>query len=255
MKEGMQEVRRKLQGRAAATLNILGEPKRAFEIAQDEAERTLSALRLFSRQMMVPGALGTASQLGVISPQVEGYFALKNSLIAVYSIGVASSAIDSWCISEQEIIEMFRQGLGTLHELLLKDDPTGFEKDLLDSIALYTRAAATTNVSDRLMYVFSSLESFLLRDVSENLQQNIAERIAFAISKDGVKRRAIVKSYKAAYGLRSKYVHHGRSIEDNKQLDAFFFEVWTFYMFCIHNHSSFTSTAALLDYIESQKYD
>jgi len=41
-------------------------------------------------------------------------------------------------------------GLAVLHELLIKRQPTAFERELLECISLYTRAAATTNVSDRL---------------------------------------------------------------------------------------------------------
>jgi hypothetical protein len=220
----------------------------------EETERSVSMFRLFSKQMLVAGAVGTAVQIGMFSPASEGHFVLSEGRITSWSTGLAEAAQDMWGLSTPMIEELFRSGLSILHELLVKPNPTGFEKALIESITLYTRAALTTNLSDRLMHIFSALESFLLRDEQEPLQQNIADRVAYIVAETPQDRREIVGIYKAAYALRSKYVHHGRSIDEAKDLEKFFFHIWKFYLQLILSHGSFDSRAGLLNHIDNLKY-
>jgi len=179
---------------------------------------------------------------------------VKEGRITGWTTGLTRDTKEMWGLSKSMIEQLFHDGLGVLHNLLLKPNPTKFEQALVESIALYTRASLTTNLSDRLMHIFSALESLLLRDEHESLQQNIADRIAYMVAGNAQDRREIVAIYKAAYALRSKYVHHGQSIDDAKQLSKFFFHIWTFNLLLISNHKSFESREALLNHIDHLKY-
>jgi len=64
-------------------------------------------------------------------------------------------------------------------------------------------------INERLVKTFVALESLLLLDPHEPIQNNIAERMAYILGKDYLSRKEIKRFIKDMYELRSNVVHRG----------------------------------------------
>ena len=110
-------------------------------------------------------------------------------------------------------------GLEILSDLLIKDNKSQFEKVSLEAFFIYSRCTTVKDPADKLVYILVALESLFLKNNTEPIQQNLAERIAFLIEKTVEGRMKIIKEVKNAYEIRSSFVHHGASIEDYEALE------------------------------------
>jgi hypothetical protein len=124
-------------------------------------------------------------------------------------------------IIDDEALGVFGRDPMTVGDLLKLRERTPYQEKLLDALRIYSRSSLAADPADKLIYILVALESMLVRDDGEALQSNIAERIAFLISDALPQRREIVQSVKAAYGLRSRFLHHGRRPEDLAVLTRF----------------------------------
>jgi Apea-like HEPN len=77
------------------------------------------------------------------------------------------------------------------------------------------------DLNDRIVYTLSALEGLLLKNASEPLQQNLAERMAFLLFKEAEARWDTVRNLRAVYDMRSKYIHHRVSLSDERELEMF----------------------------------
>jgi len=73
------------------------------------------------------------------------------------------------------------EALTNYNTLMVSDSLTTFAEKVLNSILLYSKATTSTDLSDKIIYTFSALESVLLRNDSESITQNLSERMAFFI--------------------------------------------------------------------------
>ncbi len=117
-------------------------------------------------------------------------------------------------------------GLEILSDLLIKDNKSQFEKVSLEAFFIYSRCTTVKDPADKLVYILVALESLFLKNNTEPIQQNLAERIAFLIEKTVEGRMKIIKEVKNAYEIRSSFVHHGASIEDYEALEHFMWHAW-----------------------------
>lgn len=108
------------------------------------------------------------------------------------------------------------------------------------------------NPSDKLVYILVALESFLLGN--ESIQNTISDGMAYFISSNKQERISIVENLKKAYGLRSKFIHHGETIEDLETLKEFMLNVWMFFSLVIQNANRFDNRKQFFKAIEDEKY-
>lgn len=59
-----------------------------------------------------------------------------------------------------------------------------------------------SDLSDRIVYILTALESLFLKDGSEPIQQNLAERLAVSTTDNANERMDIIRNTKAVYKLR-----------------------------------------------------
>src|SRR5262249_20371022 len=89
------------------------------------------------------------------------------------------------------------------------------------SILTYSKGMTLPDINDRIVYTISALEGLLLRNPTEPLQQNLAERIAFLLFKQAEARWETVRNVRKVYDMRSKYIHHRVSLGDERELEMF----------------------------------
>jgi hypothetical protein len=230
----LNEHQKRLQGMAAATIFVQAESRRAYEIAFEEAEKAVAILRLFSKAAFIPEVASCCVPLGQKSAQTATYFVFFEGMLVSSVNSIVGSEQTHFVIGPPQIELMNMAGISAFIRLFYKEGRNQFEEVVFNSIMIYSRGLLAISASDKLIYIFSALESLLLKNDSENIQQNVADRIAFTIENAPDKRMDVVENYKAAYDLRSKYVHHAQTVADVDTLTTFLQVVWKFYLALVH---------------------
>ena len=246
--------RQELQGLAAATINVHAEPIRAGEIAVDEAESSLAIVRLYSLANLEPELTSYCTLLGTERIDETRTFTVQDGRIRGFSRALVSAADPSWNLDKATVAEFRRtHGLDFLGRLLIKQDRTEYEQSLIDCLLLYSKDSLAKDPVSKLVAVLVALESMLLKDGGEPIQQNLSERIAFLFAPE--RRIEIKRSVIRAYGLRSQFIHHGHSIGSD-EIDAlreFLINVWAAVYGLINLSSRCSSNAQFFKLFEEVK--
>jgi len=247
------EERKQLQGFAASTIKLTAEPKRAFEIALEKTENSISLLRFFSPANFHPEMSSHCTVLGKENMQSTTHLLIDPDGSIRFNKSVVSTARPHWIINDQEISLFRKGGLDLLSNLLLLDQRTKFQEKILESLYMYTKSSLLKDWSDKLIYILVALESILLRNDSEPIQKNVSERMAFFIGRGLNERKSIIKSVTNTYGLRSKFLHHGYMIKDLFTFEEFMMHAWKFFSQLIQNANQFKTTEEFIEAIENVK--
>ena len=248
-----QKWKRDLQGKATATITLVAEPKRASEVARREAEDALAMLQVFSIGMLVPEARCYWTLLG--SERVESftYFILQGETVKNGQSGFYRFRNTTGSISKALLTDLKARGLDLASALLRLSKRNEFQERLLDALLMYSRAALQDGLAEKLLYILVALESLLLRDDKEAVQQNLGERIAFTIGGNVEERKRVIKVTKDAYSLRSGFMHHGADVDDLKVMEEFMLYTSVFFERMLQATDLFTTKAHFLDTLEDRK--
>jgi len=144
-------------------------------------------------------------------------------------------------------------GLLDLLHALSSSHKSDFRRQLYDALLLYSRNSIAPETADKLVFVLVSLESLLLKDSNEPITKNIGERMAFLIGESVEDRKAIIQNVDAAYRIRSKFIHHGNSVEDSEVIEHFFEYAWQCFHAMLHQIDNVATKLDLLEALENRK--
>lgn len=250
-----QKWRRELQAAPAATINLVAEPIRAHEIAFEEAEKSVSALRFFDPAICLPELRSYWAMLGLERRATATYLTVRDGKILTRTDNALLKGRPGALLDHAAITTIRASGLDTVGGILAKreGDRDDFETVLLGAILLYSKNALAEDVSDRLVYILAALELVLLRDGSEAIEKNLGERMAFLIGTTTADRQAVVKNTSETYALRSAFVHHGQSIKDLRTVAKFMRNAWACVSALISRVGIARSKQQLIDALEERK--
>ena len=244
---------RKLQGHTAAILTIEAESTHAQEMVLEETKKSLLMLKLFSAAAFHPKLTSTYD--------IWGSEKIDRAKLLFITDGKLTSLSDQILDKQQPTENMDREcikmhmdaGLNVLSDLLANNNKTSFQKNALDALFIYARCTTTKDPADKLLYVLVALESIFLRNNTEPIQQNLAERMAFLIEKNIQDRRKVITDVRCAYSIRSSFVHHGASIEDHEALEKFMWHAWRAITVIITATKTVKTKDELLDHLDELK--
>ena len=185
------QLRTQMQGYAAVVLEFEAEPNHAYDRRLSVAADVVGLLRFFSIAAFNPSLLCPNALMGseylpqshAILLGSEGSFSAQQRILP--------PNVAYWRLSRSDVEELQNEGLTEIGDLVIEQGLSKFGQRLRTSILAFSRGTTLSDISDRLVYTISALEGLLLKDASEPLQQNLGERMAFALSKDPTTRRAI----------------------------------------------------------------
>lgn len=241
-------------GLATATMKVNAEPIRAFEIALEETEKSIGLLRCFSPSNFDPEKTSHCVVFGKENLESTKHLIFQDNKLVQISHATVDKNNPLWIIDDEQLSLLQNAGLEILSDILTIENRTEFHQRLLSSLKWYSNSSLMKNPSDKLVYIFVALESFLLRNKDEPIQNIMGEAMAFFISSNRQERVSIVTNLKEAYRLRSKFVHHGKTIEDLKILREFMLNAWTFFSLLIQNAKRFDNIEQFFKEIEDIKY-
>ncbi len=252
--QNFDEEQNKIQGLAAATMKLEAEPIRAFEIALEETEKSIGLLRCFSPSNYNPEKTSRCVVFGKENLETTKHLVFQDDNLVQISHASVDKNNPSWKIDDVQHSMLQNAGLEILSDILIQEKRTEFQERLLFSLKWYSNSSLMKNPSDKLVYIFVALESFLLRSETEPIQNIIGDAMAFFISSNRQERVSIVTNLKKVYHLRSKFVHHGKTIEDLETLKEFMLNAWMFFSLLIQNANRFDTIEQFFKKIEYEKY-
>jgi Apea-like HEPN len=104
-----------------------------------------------------------------------------------------------------------------------------YEEAVLKSLLVYGRACYQADPVDKLLQIITAFEMLTLRDDNEPIMGAVGERLAFVVATGVEERQSVVTNFKRVYGVRSKRTHHGHTIEETQDIEAFLENVLKFF--------------------------
>jgi Apea-like HEPN len=215
-------LRKTMSNCSALEFEIVAEPNYAKEAALLRAADAIGLLRFFCVATVASTVMSPVTLLGALAiPQSHVIICGDEGSIR-YSSGIAIDKVEHWRISRRDLAGFLQENLAVIGGLLELEKLSEFERAVRSGIIAFSRAITFPEISDRLVFALSAIEGLMLRNQSEPIQQNVAERIAFLTTTQPEKRQAIVENFRKAYKTRSQYIHHRLTTTDVSELDQAF---------------------------------
>jgi hypothetical protein len=248
---GFDEWRRKIADRAAAFVKLLAEPIRAEEIAYAKVDRVLSILRSYSPAMRTAEGRSFCTVYGmehlesrtVISLQPDGGIRLSQTELG---------GGPRWHLTEEYLRDLVRMYFVQTCALLELESPTDFQTRVMNAIDLYSRAALEHRIESKLLFILSAIEHLLLMGTNEPVAANLARRFAYFVGGALEERRAIQRRLRDVYDLRSKFVHHGRGIDNLLLIEEFLRDAWRFFRGAAEVANEYKDKASFLQAMDDE---
>lgn len=249
-------LRRKLQGNAAVEITVEAEKNFAVHRALSIAEDVVGLLRFFHAAVVMSTIHCPTELLGFEFDPTVTAMIFDDANQFDYSRSAAYAHGRPWRLSNVELSHMREQNqLDLVASLVPTDGLSDFASRVRGSTLSYSKGLTFPNISDRLVYSFSALESLFLKDSSEPIQQNLAERIAFTTAKSPDERMKVVANIKRVYNALSRYIHHRSDLDvTTEELDKFFVHSWAAIRTAVGNLPKFQKHSAYIEAIDRVKY-
>ena len=254
LKKFFDEFRKSHQGYACAKIALECEYSYAGELAINMSRRAIDLMSIYSGAALFPDIKNLSRIKGMehLSTSTAIFLTEEDGITTQDGILDKASA-KTWMIGKENLDDFRKCGLEVISKLVTQSKNTDFESTLLTSITIYSKASMTSEPLEKLVYTLSALETALLKNENEPIQQNLADRIALFIG-DGLEhRKKIVGSVKTVYGIRSKYLHHGNSSSELDELSEFFRYVWVFFVLLLGCTRKYQSKAEFIEAIDDMK--
>ena len=246
--------RENFQGYAAIRLDIECEPQFAKELSLERAHAVADLLCIYSGKVLIPDARCSSRPKGAEFIEKSTVIIVgQNDKFRVFENIVDTNSIETWMISQYELSQYSKFGFNDLSALFKSGGGTEFEKSILNMAFLYAKSAFTSDPMAKVIYVLSALESILLKNQSEPIQQNLGERLAIFSATELNDRKIILKNVRSVYDLRSRYLHHGHSSSELEEIQNFLMNVWIFFVKIVGNRQTYSTKEEFLIRIDDEK--
>ena len=247
-------LREQFQGKAAAVVHICAESTKAFQVALERAQVATSFLGMFSIGSLIPNTRCASRVAGMENVIQATYLTTAiDKPLTKTQVVLDLATVRPWRLGDDEIDELNSAGLKVVSALLASKKHTKFQESVLHALKLYSKAAFTADPVEKVVFVLSAMESLLLRNPSEPIQQNLSERIAIFVENELHKRKQVVKRVRAAYDMRSKYLHHGYERGDLDNTKQFLRTAWMFFTQVVANTDTFQTRDDFINAIDDFK--
>ncbi|HLN02457.1 MAG TPA: hypothetical protein VK335_24430, partial [Bryobacteraceae bacterium] len=242
--------RSELQAGLAACVSVRAERGKAVEIAQARAQNATALLRFLSPANLNSRLTSYCTPTVARAPLELTEVFMNADRIDHINRGLQDQRAVDWHLDRS--LQLRPGVLENLHRLAL-DTSTEFRRSLYDALILYSRQTLAVEVSDKLVFTLSALESMLLRDANEPIQKNLGERMAFLIGQTTQERKDIVKNIDEVYRIRSAFVHHGQTSRHVETVDRFLVNALATFSRLMDLSINYRTKAALVGALEDLK--
>lgn len=229
--EQLGAMRRKLEryeGVVYGCVECTAEPARAMELAHDAVEQTLALLRFLHPSALDARAHCLLGRMGSLI-QHEAHFIVELEGIVETTTQQITQRPFDLDLSDSEMKAAIAGNLTTLNHVLSLEQKSDLQSRVLAAMAVFSGGLLSDAMEHRLLHALVAVESLLLKNPSEPILANVALRMAHLIGRSLEERRGIVEDLRAAYEVRSGFVHHGElpSVETIELVNRVIQHCWT----------------------------
>lgn len=247
------KLRKDYQGKVVGTVQVIAERDRAIEKAEKEVDRSIMALKYFSKQATSPMSAALFGRKGMTWLPSRELFVFEDDIPD--TIEETFATINNCLYIDNALFNLMTSaGLDKLSKILLKNAVTEFEELIITALYTFTKAISQVNYHDKIVFILSALEIVFLKDSGEQIQMSSGQRLGFCIHRDPQKRREVVELVSEAYKIRSNYIHHGQENEDIEIIRRLQIACWKALNIMINNHEKFSVKREFIDYVEGLIY-
>lgn len=204
--------RNKYQGVVFATYKVRAEKEKAKELALKECALAIDVIKICSDTTYHPKAKLSFEM------EIRAKELLDSSIIFQKADSEAEFTMDliripsHHKIYEKEWHQLNLRKLGIFHNFLcsLKSERTELEQLIINGISRYGLAISNPNLYQRIVELFTIMESLLLKDKSSPIIDSVCTYCSKLIAKNTNHRKEIIQLLKRMYNVRSDLIHHGK---------------------------------------------
>lgn len=247
------EWRRTLQGTVVARFSCVAEPEVAYRMAARETDQALDLLRFYHPAALSSQRTCYVGRRGQVSPAAEHFLErIEGRPMPTRESGDPEKLVP-FIVDEAALREIGRIGLADLHEILKgRDTITEFERTLLDAVVVYARGVVSPSPQNRLLHALVAAETLFLRNDNEPILGNLTRRLAVVAAPDVNTRKLLIEEFKAAYNLRSKFVHHGIELVKPEVIDRALQHIVTAIIMLCRQRARFKTKDEMIEHLESE---
>jgi len=245
--------RKQLQGYAAGVVPVVAELEMAGQIAQEETERAIAMLRVFSPANLSPRMKCFCMLRGKENLESITTLGVSCGRVVSFSQGYTDPLPETWAFTNNELALCRQQGLDIASQLLREEKKSEFQKAVFDSLLLYSRSSTFVEPADKLVYILAALEGILIKG-TEPIQQNLGERMAMLVGKSLEERKRVIANLKEVYKIRSAFIHHAQTVSDTELLSEFMPHAAIAIITIMINHTRFSTKDKFIQQLDDAKF-
>lgn len=200
-------------GQVFVKVNIKAEYDKALEIAFEECSLSIDIVKICSLTTIIP------SYKTKFDIDKRQKFSRENEILIQdkkrpYSFNLIRSFDQEFYEIEHTKWKLANDiGLEHFHNFLLvrKDNDCELTDLIINSIKRYANAISSQNLHQRIVELYTILESLLLKNESDSILESVTNYCSKLIRKSAEDRKEIVKILKEMYKIRSSLIHHGKN--------------------------------------------
>lgn len=203
---------KKYRGQLFASYTVECEKEKAKEIALRECSLALDVLKICSDTLDFPLYKISFDIDSRITENLNSELIIDNLLrkedmsISMYRIpNYHEIGYNEWKRIENRSLYIFDNFLNELNI-----EHSELEKLIVNSIKRFSKALTTTNLHQRIVEIFTILESLLVLDSNSAILDNLTKYSSKLVTKNLEFRLSIIDLIKKMYIIRSQYVHHAQ---------------------------------------------
>ena len=182
------KLRKDYQGKVVGTVQVIAEKDRAIEKAEKEVDRSIMALKYFSKQATSPMSAALFGRKGMTWLPSREPFVFEDDIPD--TIEETFATINNCLYIDNALFNLMTSaGLDKLSKILLKNAVTEFEELIITALYTFTKAISQVNYHDKIVFILSALEIVFLKDSGEQIQMSSGQRLGFCIHRDPQKTR------------------------------------------------------------------
>jgi len=214
-KDDFEGLRANYQGKVFVSYKIKAERQKAEEIALAHCSLAVDILKMCSETTDVPFIeLGFDIDSRVkVNPQSETIVCDADNELEGFNISLARPT-HHHKIDDKEWEHIIQRQITDFHKFLisLTEDLSEMQKLIINSIKRYGNAISNKNLHQRIVELFTILESLLLLDKNSPIIDSVCKYCSKLVFKKVEDRKFLIDLLKTMYDVRSNLIHHGKEI-------------------------------------------
>ncbi|MDD4149665.1 MAG: HEPN domain-containing protein [Bacteroidales bacterium] len=208
-----EQMRSHYQGKVYATYIVSAEREKAKEIALEECSLAVDILKMCSETTDLPPMKLSFDIDSRTRENVQNEVILTRPSATIETFSINSYRLPSHHkIYDQEWDRIVSRQLADFHNFLLTlaDERTELEQLIINGIKRYGNAISNNNMHQRIVELFTILESLLLSDKNSPIIESVCKYCSKLVFKLPTDRKHLISLLKTMYEVRSDLIHHAK---------------------------------------------